>query len=264
MEIRTIDYVPHFGIGLQESGVCLFHDLVKLDRGNLICLAARPGMGKTALALHMALEYAEKSGKAVFIFSMDLTAEQLYERMISALSGVETRCVRERRFAERDGARVRKAIEKLRKLRVIIEDDKTLTVRQMLERAQGVDALGAVIVDAPQLMGEGEIGAENCRALRSFCARKNLPVVFTYPLDRSVEKRKDKRPRLQDVAAHVGRDADTVLCLYRDEYYHFFAKDHSSAELILAKNRYATPATVLLEWCGRCSKFGELPREHMA
>ena len=109
MIIKTNDYTPDFLTESEKSNVTMFNDLVKLDRGNLICIAARPGMGKTSLALHMALEYAKKCDKTIYIFSTDLCSMEIYERMICSLAEIDTYHMRIRSFSAEDKDKIKKA-----------------------------------------------------------------------------------------------------------------------------------------------------------
>ena len=109
MIIKTNDYTPTFLIEPEENDVTIFNNLVKLDRGNLICIAARPGMGKTSLVLHMALEYAKKCDKTIYIFSSDLCSMEIYERMICSLAEIDTYHMRIRSFSAEDKDKIKKA-----------------------------------------------------------------------------------------------------------------------------------------------------------
>ena len=229
MIIKTNDYTPDFLTEPEKSNVTMFNDLVKLDRGNLICLAACPGMGKTSLALHMALEFAEKSDKAVYIFSHEMSAEQIYSRMLCYLAEVDLYSMHQKEFFHGESERLSAASERLQKLNIIINDETFLTVTQIEEKMQDIDNLGLVIIDYVQLIKsdvlrekrEEEIGGIS-RSLKILTRKKNIPIVIISQLHRGIERRIDKRPKLSDIALVGGStevDSDTVIFIYRDTYY---------------------------------------------
>ena len=268
MIIKTNDYTPDFLTESEKSNVTMFNDLVKLDRGNLICIAARPGMGKTSLALHMALEYAKKCDKTIYIFSTDLCSMEIYERMICSLAEIDTYHMRIRSFSAEDKDKIKKASNLLKNMNIIIDDATDLNERQIIDRLETVDNLGLVIIDSMQYVDcfcQTELFAKETavitRELKSFSKRKNIPVIFTYKLNRKMERRMNKRPLLRDLLYNghgfLEHYSDTVIFLYRDEYYHDISKDCSQAEIIIAKNRYDSVKTILLEWQRRYGKFSE-------
>ena len=140
--------------------------------------------------------------------------------------------------------------------------------RQIIDRLDAVENLGLVIIDSLQYVNcsrKMELLAQEssiiARELKNFSKRKNIPVIFTHKLNRKIEKRVNKRPLLRDLLYNgqgfLEYDSDTVIFLYRDEYYHDISKDCSQAEIIIAKNRYRSTSTLYLEWHGRYGKFSE-------
>ena len=270
MIIKTNDYPPDFITGSEENNITMFNNLVKLDRSNLICIAARPGMGKTSLALHMALEYSKKSDKIVYIFSIDSCSAEIYERMLCSLAEIDTYHMRIRSFSAEDKDKIAKAGNLLKNMNIIIDDVTGLNERQIIDRLDTVENLGLVIIDSLQYVNcsrKMEILAQEIgiitRELNSFAKRKNIPVILTHKLNRKIEEREDKRPLLGDLRENgaLVQDLDTIIFLYRDEYYHDISKDCSQAEIIIAKNRYGYTETVFLEWQGRYGKFSEVDKE---
>lgn len=271
MIIKTKDYTPVFITEHEENGITIFNDLVKLDRSNLICIAARPGMGKTSLALHMALEFAKRSDKTVYIFTLEMSAKKIYQRMICYLAEVDSHKLYNNALSKEQKEAVEQAEEYLKTLNIVIDDATELTDRQMMERLDTVDNLGLVIVDDSRrymnCSRKMEISAlENpivTRELKRFAIIKNIPVILTHKLNRKIEKRENYRPNLKDIRddGALEQDSDTVIYIYRDEYYHNVSTDHSKAEIIIAKNRYDALSTVLLEWRGQYGKFSEVDKK---
>ena len=135
------------GIGAQENCITTFDDYLKPDGSNLICIAARPGMGKTALALHLALEYAEKCDKAVYIFSFEMSAAQIRSRMICYLADVDTYSIREGLLTEKQAERIAEAEKKLRELNIVVDDKVSPTVKYIEETIEFADDLGMIVID---------------------------------------------------------------------------------------------------------------------
>ena len=269
MIIKTNDFTPTFLTEPEENNVTIFNNLVKLDRGNLICIAARPGMGKTSLALHMALEYSKKSDKIVYIFSIDSCSAEIYERMLCSLAEIDTYHMRIRSFSAEDKDKIAKAGNLLKNMNIIIDDVTGLNERQIIDRLDSVENLGLVIIDSLQYVNcsrQMEILAQETsiitRELKSFSKRKNIPVILTHKLNRIIEERENKRPLLGDLREDgaLAQDFDTIIFIYRGEYYHDISKNCSQAEIIVAKNRYDSVKTILLEWQGRYGKFSEVDK----
>lgn len=270
MIIKTNEYLPEFIFSANGEGFTMFDGLVKLDRSNLICIAARPGMGKTSLALHMALEYANKNDKAVYIFSQEMSAEQIYSRMLCYIAEVDSYNLKSLELSDTETERLAAAIERLQKLNIIINDEAFLTVSQMEEQLQNIDNLGFVVIDYLQLLkaneirekGEQEI-SETSRSLKILAKKKNIPIAIISQLGRWIESRRDKRPMLSDLTRTVGggdSDLDTAIFIYREEYYELEEgdKNYTEAEICIAKNRFASTGTLKYKWQGRFTKFSRV------
>lgn len=270
MVIKTNEYLPEFIFSANGEGFTMFDGLVKLDRSNLICIAARPGMGKTSLALHMAIEYASKNDKAVYIFSHEMSAEQIYSRMLCYIAEVDSYSMRNLELSEAEVERLAAAIEKLQKLNIIINDEPFLTVTQMEEKIQDIDSVGLIIIDYLQLIKANEMREkrpqeliEISRSLKILSKKKNIPIVIISQLDRRIESRKDKRPMLSDLTRTVGggdSDLDTAIFIYREEYYELDEgdKNYTEAEICIAKNRFDSTGCLKYKWEGRFTKFSRI------
>ena len=266
MIIKTKDYTPVFITEHKENGITIFNDLVKLDRSNLICIAARPGMGKTSLALHMALEYAKKCDKTIYIFTLEMSAKKIYQRMICYLSEIDSHELDNNSLSNEQKEAVEQAEEYLKTLNIVIDDEPMLSVEKIEERLEKENNLGLVIIDYLELLtvnGKFDNRVQELslisRNLHILMKRKNVPLIFIKQLLRKIEWREDKRPRLIDIRDFgcIEQDSDTVIFIYRNEYYHDISKDCSQAEIIIAKNRYDCVDTVFLKWQGRYGKFSE-------
>lgn len=226
--------------------------------GELTILAARPAMGKTALAMNIALRAAAKV--AVGVFSIEMRAEQLVTRLLPMFSGVSLdRVVDARRLDERDWGRVIDGAEPLRGLPVWIDDTPSLTAEALASRARSMVAKGAglIVVDyLGKMFTEGrdptaEIG-RNVSSLKNLARELSVPVLCLAQLNRGVEARADKRPLLSDLrqSGEVEQEADCVLVVYRDSYYNKDNPDTRAMEVIVRKARMGRVGTVTLEWDG--------------
>lgn len=275
MIIKTNDYTPTFLTEPKENNITMFSDLVKLDRGNLICIAARPGMFKTSLAVYMALEFAKRSNKAVCIFALEFGIELMQKKLISLLAGVPLRVMRNKSFSEEQAQAIENAKEQLKKLNIIIEGDCGLSVSQIEEKLKQIDNLGMIIIDYIQLMtSESRFDnriqeiSEISRKLKFLTKRKNIPVIVTSQLLRKIEWREDKRPRLDDIrdVGAIEQDSDTIILIHIEnsnihELNEFPYQEPREAEIMIAKNRYGSTGNVLLDWRGQYTKFSELDKE---
>jgi replicative DNA helicase len=248
-----------------------FADLDEMTSGlqpaDLIIVAARPSMGKTALAVNMAEHAALKSRKAVAIFSMEMSASQLAFRLISSLGRIDQQHLRNGDLAEEDWPRVTSAITLLSETKILIDDTPALSPAELRARARRMKRqydLGLIVVDYLQLMavpGNKENRAteisEITRSLKALAKELNIPVIALSQLNRSLEQRTDKRPVMADLreSGAIEQDADVILFIYRDEYYDKESADKGLAEIIIGKQRNGPVGTVKLTFLGRYTRF---------
>ena len=244
-----------------------FYDLDKLTSGfhpnELIILAARPAMGKTAFGLNLAINAAVKTKKPVAIFNMEMSAEQLMMRMISAVGGVEMNKLKTGRLEHNDWKKVNEALSELGETKIFFEDSSGLTISELRAKCRRLatqDAgLGLVVIDYLQLLSgsakyEGnrqQEVSEISRSLKTMAMELKIPVIALAQLSRSVELRENKRPIMSDLreSGSIEQDADIVAFLYRDDYYNKSASEitnTSITELIIGKHRNGGTGTIEL------------------
>ena len=236
---------------------------------DLVLLAARPGMGKTSLALNFAMNIARNSGKAVAIFSLEMSKEQLVTRVLSGEATVENQKLRTGNLKESDWARIASAATLIKPLDIRIDDNPLLTVADMNAKCRRIDNLGLVVIDYLQLMtSAGKEGggrsesrqqtvSDMSRMLKIMAKELSVPVLCLSQLSRANEKRDDKRPMLSDLrdSGAIEQDADIVMFIYRDDYYKEDAEQHNIAECIIAKNRHGSTGKVNLKWTPEYTAF---------
>ena len=242
-----------------------------LNRSDLVLLAARPGMGKTSMALNMALNVAKSSRKTVAIFSLEMSKEQLVTRLLSAEALVENTRLKNGNLRETDWVRIADASTVLNQVDIRIDDNPMLSVADMNAKCRRLDDLGLVVIDYLQLMtsagGRGYSGenrqqvvSDISRMLKIMAKELDVPVVCLSQLSRANEKREDKRPMLSDLreSGAIEQDADIVLFLFRDDYYNEDSEKRNIAECIVAKNRHGETGKVELRWLPEYTSFGTL------
>ena len=242
-----------------------------LNRSDLVLLAARPGMGKTSMALNMALNVAKSSRKTVAIFSLEMSKEQLVTRLLSAEALVENTRLKNGNLRETDWVRIADASTVLNQVDIRIDDNPMLSVADMNAKCRRLDDLGLVVIDYLQLMtsagGRGYSGenrqqvvSDISRMLKIMAKELDVPVVCLSQLSRANEKREDKRPMLSDLreSGALEQDADIVLFLFRDDYYNEDSEKRNIAECIVAKNRHGETGKVELRWLPEYTSFGTL------
>jgi replicative DNA helicase len=265
--------------GCHITGVATgFRDLddmtAGLQKGELVVLAARPSMGKTALALNIAEQIA-MGGKAVGVFSLEMGREQLVQRLISAASGVDLSRLRRGMIGRENYPRLMSACGRLQKAPLFIDDTPGLTLLQLRAKARRMAAkhqIKAIVIDYLQLMGVGgrvesrqvEV-SEMSRGVKAMARELEVPVICLSQLNRAAEQREGHRPRMSDLreSGSIEQDADVIALLHREEYYH-----HSTpgwidenpdkvgvAELIIAKQRNGPTGTVELVWDSGSTRF---------
>ena len=253
-----------------------FIDFDKLTSGlhpnELIIIAARPGMGKTAFALNIAVNAALHTKKNVAVFNLEMSAEQLMMRMIAAQGAVDGNKLRTGKLNNDDWKRVNEAMSQLSEAPIYIEDTPGITVGELRAKCRRLaekSDLGLIIIDYLQLIsGGGNYGTNRqqevsdiSRNLKTMAMELGVPVIALAQLSRSVEGREDKRPMLSDLreSGSIEQDADIVSFLYRDDYYHRKEGERenpiSLVELIVAKHRSGANGTILLQFEKNISEF---------
>ena len=246
-----------------------------MNKSDLLLLAARPGMGKTSMALNVALSAARESGKTVAIFSLEMSKEQLVTRLIASEGLVENQRLITGNLRESDWQRIAEAASALSCMDIRIDDNPLLTVADMNAKCRRLENLGLVVIDYLQLMtsagGKGYSGenrqqavSDISRMLKIMAKELQVPVLCLSQLSRANEKRDDKRPMLSDLreSGAIEQDADIVLFLYRDDYYNSDSEKRNVAECIVAKNRHGETGKVELRWMPEYTAFGTLENRY--
>jgi replicative DNA helicase len=240
-----------------------------LQRSDMIILAARPSVGKTSLALTIALHAAKKHRKNVALFSLEMSAEQVVQRLISAETGIESQRLRKGEIAEDEWGRFMKATGDLAETFLFIDDSPGLSALELRTKARRLHAevgLDLLVVDYLQLM-RGDYRSENrvqeisniSRSLKAVARELNLPVLALSQLSRSVESRAEKKPQLSDLreSGALEQDADVVIFIYRDEMYNENTERKNIADIIVAKQRNGPTGTVSLYFKKDLAQFRE-------
>ena len=228
------------------------------------------------MALNIALNVAKSSGKAVAIFSLEMSKEQLVTRVLSNQATVENRRLLTGNLREADWISIANAATVLSGLDIRIDDNPLLTVADMNAKCRRIENLGLIVIDYLQLMtsagGETRYSGENrqqavsdmSRMLKIMAKQLNVPVLCLSQLSRANEKREDKRPMLSDLreSGAIEQDADIVMFLYRDDYYNEDSEKHNIAECIIAKNRHGETGKVELAWSPQYTTFSTLDRRY--
>lgn len=249
--------------------------LAGMGRSDLVLIGARPGMGKTSFALNIATNVASATGKTVCIFSLEMSAEQLVTRVISSEAMIDSYALRKGTLTAEDWPKLAAAASHLAKCNILIDDTSGITVTAMKAKLRRVKDLGLVVIDYLQLMQSDrridnrvQEVAEISRAMKIMAKELNVPVICCAQLSRGPESRTDKKPMLSDLrdSGAIEQDADTVLFLYRDEYYKTAEQSPdnqapTTVEVIIAKNRHGSVGKVTMGWIGRFTKFRTIADE---
>ena len=262
--------IPGLSTGMRDLDV----KINGLNKSDLILLAARPAMGKTAFALNLCLNVAKKYDKTVAMFSLEMSREQLAMRLLSIESFVDGQKMATGKLTEDEWSKLCMASSALSQTDIRVDDNPAITVAEMNAKCRRVENLGMVIIDYLQLMngsGYGKGGdsrvnvvSEISRSLKIMAKELNVPVVCLSQLSRGPESRTDKRPMLSDLreSGAIEQDADEVLFLYRDEYYNENSEDKGIAECIVSKNRHGEVGTVKLQWIPQYQTFTDREWKH--
>lgn len=249
--------------------------LLGMQPGQLIILAARPAMGKTSLALNVAMNSCMQSGLPVAIFSLEMVAQELSMRLLTSKAKVDSKRVRKKDFLQTDLSNLARATKELAPLPIFINDSGGSTILDIQSQCRKIKAeqgLGLIVIDYLQLMGvtnktaqrEQQI-SEISRGLKSLAKELGCPIIALSQLNRGVETRTEKRPTTADLreSGAIEQDADIVMFVYRDEVYYPDSKEPGIAEIIVGKNRAGEIGTAKLAWVGAYTSFENLTfREH--
>ena len=259
--------IPGLATGLPD----LDQTILGLNAGELILIAARPGMGKTSLALNIALHVGKTSGKTVAVFSLEMAREQLTTRLLAGEGLVDSQKLLTGKLSADEWRRVGAAATTISATDIRIDDNPLLTVADMNAKCRRLENLGLVVIDYLQLMtsagGKGYSGenrqqavSDISRMLKIMAKELQVPVLCLSQLSRANEKREDKRPMLSDLreSGAIEQDADIVMFLYRDDYYNADTEKRNVAECIVAKNRHGETGKVELRWMPEYTAFGTL------
>ncbi len=250
--------------------------LAGMGNSDLVLVGARPGMGKTSFALNIATNVAMQTKKKVCIFSLEMSAEQLVSRVISSEAMVDSYALRTGKLDKKQWDDIAAATSNLAGCDILIDDTSGISVTAIKAKLRRVSNLGLVVIDYLQLMQSDRRNdgnrvqevADISRSLKIMAKELNVPVICCAQLSRGPESRTDKRPMLSDLrdSGAIEQDADTVIFLYRDEYYKTEGSQDEGniAEIIIAKNRHGSTGNVKMGWIGRYTKFRTLAKDQEA
>ena len=262
--------IPGLSTGMRD----LDKKINGLNRSDLLLVAARPAMGKTAFALNLALNVAKKYDTTVAIFNLEMSREQLAMRLLAIESFVDGQKMLTGKLTDEEWVKLCMASSALSQTDLRIDDNPSITVAEINAKCRRIENLGLVLIDYLQLMsGSGyskggdnrvQVVGEISRSLKIMAKELNVPVICLSQLSRGPESRTDKRPMLSDLreSGAIEQDADEVLFLYRDEYYNENTEDKGIAECIVSKNRHGEVGTVKLQWIPQYQTFADREWKH--
>ena len=262
--------IPGLSSGLRD----LDAKINGLNKSDLLLVAARPAMGKSAFALNIGVNVAKKYKKTVAIFNLEMSKEQLAMRLLANESFVELQKLATGKLSEEEWTKLCMASAALSQTDIRIDDNPSITVADINAKCRRLENLGLIVIDYLQLMGGSGYGkasdnrvqlvGEISRSLKIMAKELNVPVICLSQLSRAVESRTDKRPILSDLreSGAIEQDADSVMFLYRDEYYNPNTEDKGIAECIVAKNRHGETGAVKLQWIGQYQAFADREWKH--
>ncbi|MAX67564.1 MAG: replicative DNA helicase [Bacteriovoracaceae bacterium] len=257
-------------LGLTTGFGALDKRLLGMQPGQMIIIAARPGMGKTAFVLNLAINSIKQSNLPVMLYSYEMLAPELSGRILSSEANIDSRKIRTNDYTDSDLRNLGYAVQELSKLPIYINDSGATTLLDIKSQARKVSTeqgLGMIVIDYLQLMQphvrkssrEQEI-AEISRGIKELAKELKCPIIALSQLNRSATSRTDRRPQLQDLreSGSIEQDADVVMLIHREDYYDENTPEKGVAEIIIAKNRAGEPGTVKLAWIAAQTKFAEL------
>ena len=253
-----------------------FYDLDRmtsgLQAGDMVVLAARPSMGKTAFAINIAEHVALNEGLPVAVFSMEMGASQLAVRIVGSIGRIDQGPLRTGKLTDDEWPRLTEAIERLRTVSLHIDETPGLTTSELRANARRLarqcGKLGLIVVDYLQLMSGSSSNGDNratelgeiSRGLKMLAKELQCPVIALSQLNRSVETRTDKRPMMSDLreSGAIEQDADIIMFIYRDDYYNKDSREPGVAEIIIGKQRNGPTGTVKLAFLKPLTRFESL------
>ena len=260
--------------GVPTGFIDLDYRTAGLHNSDLILIAARPAMGKSAFALNIATNAALRANVPVILFSLEMSKEQMVNRILCSEALVDSNKVRTGKIDDDDWIKLADTMGDLSEAPIYIDDTPGISINEIRAKCRKLKLeknIGLVVIDYLQLVQgsskrasasrEQEI-SEISRSLKILAKEINVPVIALSQLSRAPEQRPDHRPMLSDLreSGAIEQDADIVMFLYRDEYYHEDSEDKGQAEVIIAKHRSGSTGTVKLAWLGNYTKFGNLDR----
>ena len=260
--------------GVPSGFVDLDYKTAGFQPSDLILLAARPAMGKTSFVLNLAEYISLKKNIPAVIFSLEMSKEQLVNRLFAQWSKVDAQNIRTGNLSDSEWERLIESASVVGNSRLIIDDTSSISIAEMRSKCRKYkleNDIQLVIIDYLQLMTSGgktesrqQEVAEISRALKGLARELNIPIIACSQLSRAVEARPDKRPMLSDLreSGAIEQDADIVMFLYRDEYYHKDSEEKGIAEVIIGKQRHGSVGTVKLAWLPNYTKFANLDRDN--
>lgn len=257
--------------GIPTGFTDLDYQTAGLQPSDLVLVAARPSMGKTAFVLNIAEHMAFKKGVTVAIFSLEMSKVQLVNRLLSLESKVSSQLMRTGSLEDSDWERLIESAQVIGDSKLIIDDTPSISIQEMRSKCRKYKMehnLGIIIIDYLQLMSAGAGNSDSrqqqisdiSRSLKALARELNVPVVALSQLSRAVEQRPDHRPMLSDLreSGAIEQDADVVMFIYRDDYYNKDTDKKNVAEIIIAKQRNGPVGTIELAWLPDYTKFGNM------
>ena len=262
--------------GLPTGLIDLDNQILGLNKGDLVLIASRPGMGKTSIALNIAMHVAKATKKTVAVFSLEMSREQLATRLLSGESLIDSQKLLTGRLSQTEWERLGAAASVISETDIRIDDNPTLSVAEMNSQCRRLDNLGLVVIDYLQLMqsagsghsyaGESRTQAVSdiSRMLKIMAKELNVPVVCLSQLSRANEARTNKRPMLSDLreSGAIEQDADIVIGLYREGYYDKDCANPNEAEALVLKNRHGETGTIELLWLPDYTSYVSAEKKH--
>lgn len=259
--------------GLRTGFTDLDNMLTGLHGGELILIAARPAMGKTAFVLNIAHHVSMKEHVPIVLFSLEMSREQLVTRLVAVDSMVEAKSLKTGDLTDNDWGKIIETADNMANAPIFIDDNSAITMpelRSKCRKLKQTEGIGLIIIDYLQLMSAtGKVESrqqfisEVSRSLKTLARELNVPVIALSQLNRAVDSRTDHRPVLADLreSGAIEQDADVVMFIYRDDYYNDASEKPGIAEIIVAKQRNGSTGPVDLAWISRYTKFANLARK---